>query len=243
MRVMLTRPRPESEVLAEQLRAPGEEILIEPMLNIVASNEPVSLEGIQAVLATSANGVRCLAATIDQRDLPLFAVGDATARSAADAGFTRIENAQGESEALGRLVAARLSPADGSLLHIRGQNIAGDLAGQLETQGFTVTSAILYRAEPATELSSAARSWLETEKCDAILFFSPRTARTFVSLLNATGLQACCARITALCLSQAVADEAAAISWGDLRIAMTPDSTAMIQLYDELRLTKDTHRS
>jgi hypothetical protein len=49
--------------------------------------------------------------------------------------------------------------------------------------------------------------------------------------------------MTALCLSQAVADEAAAISWGDLRIAMTPDMAAMMQLYDELRLTKDTNRS
>lgn len=243
MHVVLTRPRSDSEPLAALLRAHNNDVHIEPMLEIVATGEPVSFDGIQAVLATSANGVRYLATATDRRDLPLYAVGDATALSAREAGFTSVESAQGDSSALAGLVTAQLDPAAGGLLHARGRDSAGDLSGDLETRGFTVKPAVLYRAEPARQLSVELRERLAAEKIDSILFFSPRTARTFVSLTNDAGFGDHCRRITAICLSPAVADAAAALPWNDVRIAATPDQTAMIHEFDRLKMTKDTKQS
>src|SRR2546430_5057551 len=56
--------------------------IIEPLLEIHYRGEPTpDLAGIQAILCTSANGVRALARLTPERALPLFAVGEASARS------------------------------------------------------------------------------------------------------------------------------------------------------------------
>src|SRR4051794_41252334 len=72
---------------------------------------PLDLEGVQALLCTSANGVRATAARTTRRDLPVLAVGDATARAARDVGFAHVESAGGDVEGLARLAARRLDSA------------------------------------------------------------------------------------------------------------------------------------
>ena len=240
MHVMLTRPRPDSERLAALLRAGGDDVHVEPMLEIVGTGAVPSLESIQAVLATSANGMRHLAALTDNRQVAVFAVGDSTAQCAMDAGFASVESAQGDSGTLAALVTYRLNPAAGALLHARGAVSTGDLAERLEGEGFTVNSVVLYRADPATRLSPEGRACIMAEKCDAILFFSPRTARTFVSLIKDAGLQDHCARLIAFCLSRAVAEEAAALPWRDLQVAATPDQDAMIGAFEAMKQTRET---
>lgn len=243
MHVMLTRPRSDSDPLAAQLRAKGDDVHIEPMLEIVPTGAAVSFDGVQAILATSANGVRCLATATHSRDLPLFAVGDATANSARDAGFEAVHSAEGDSHSLKTMVASRLDPSLGRLLHVRGEAVTGDLPAALQASGFAVDETILYQARPAHRLSEAALEFLSKEKFDSILFFSPRTARTFVSLAIEAGLRDHCMAMTAICLSRAVADAAAALPWSDVRIAATPDQAAMIREFDELKTTKDTKQS
>ena len=64
MRILVTRPQPDADNTARLLRESGHEVIIAPLLEIVATDIPESfdLTGIQAVLITSANGVRALAA-------------------------------------------------------------------------------------------------------------------------------------------------------------------------------------
>lgn len=240
MHVMLTRPRTDSDALAAHLRSRGHDVHLEPMLEIDPTGAEISLNGVQAILATSANGIRCLATTTDRRDLPLYAVGDATADCARGAGFEAVHSAHGDSQALLALVVARLDPSAGKLIHVRGMDATGDLSGALEASGFAVEPAILYKATKVDLLSETGRNFISGEKIDSILFFSPRTARTFVSLVNEAGLRDHCTYIAALCLSQAVADAAKALSWRDVRIAATPDQLAMIRILDELKTTEET---
>ena len=119
------------------------------------------LAGVQGILATSANCVRALAANLAERGLPVWAVGDATARCARDLGFTRVESASGDVDALAALVAKRVSPADGGLLHAAGTKVAGDLAGRLSPLGFDIRRAVLYEARTAKALSPALIAALE----------------------------------------------------------------------------------
>jgi uroporphyrinogen-III synthase len=91
MRVLLTRPREDSEQLAELLRARGHLPIFSPVLDIGFLDGPeVVLDDAQAILATSANGIRGFARRSRQRDLPVFAVGPQTATASKDAGFTRV---------------------------------------------------------------------------------------------------------------------------------------------------------
>ena len=83
MRILLTRPESEIARFATQLEAQGVEPIAAPLLRIepVVTLPPVP-EHVQALLFTSANGVRAYADLAAARDLPVFAVGDATAEAA-----------------------------------------------------------------------------------------------------------------------------------------------------------------
>lgn len=230
-RLLLTRPRAESEALAAVLQENGFETVIAPMIAIEAEpGAALDLHGAQALLATSANGVRALAATTTDRRLPLYAVGRATAGAARDAGFGAVESADGDVTALAGLVRARLEPADGVLVHVAGSDLAGDLSGLLSAAGFTVRRAVLYRARTAGMLDPAAAADLSAGTIAGVLFFSPRTARTFVTLARKAGLTGHVREVTAYCLSEAVAGAAAALEWSTVRVAERPDQDSLLEL-------------
>ncbi|MGH7060798.1 MAG: uroporphyrinogen-III synthase, partial [Stellaceae bacterium] len=94
---LVTRPREEAEALAAALARRGVAALIEPLLEIrYRTAAPLDLAGAQAVLCTSANGARALARASRVRDLPLFAIGEATAARARALGFSAVASAGGD---------------------------------------------------------------------------------------------------------------------------------------------------
>ncbi|PXA92809.1 uroporphyrinogen-III synthase, partial [Caulobacter sp. D5] len=95
-RVWITRARPGAEATAARLSALGFTPLIDPLLEVRDLPWTANLAGVGALAFTSRNGVAAFARISGERGLPVFAVGDATAEVAAEAGFTRIESAQGD---------------------------------------------------------------------------------------------------------------------------------------------------
>src|SRR5258707_13565144 len=99
LRALVTRPRAEAAALAEALATRGIEAIVEPLLDIHYRDEPApDLAGVQAVLCTSANGVRALARLSGERNVALFAVGEAGAARAREAGVLPVESAGGHGE-------------------------------------------------------------------------------------------------------------------------------------------------
>ncbi len=236
MRLLVTRPQEDAEDLSDQLRARGDEPVLEPLLIIEPVAAPdLDLDDVQALLATSANGTRALAAADGRRDIPLFAVGDATARAAVAAGYQRIESAGGDVDDLARLIIARLDPADGVLLHGAASTLAGDLAGGLGEAGFAYRRAILYRARARDSLSAETIRSLADGSIDGILFFSPRTGSSFVTLAAAADLTEACGRLAAFCLSPAVANAIGSIDWGAVHISEHPDQASLLARVDAAR--------
>ncbi len=232
-RALVTRPAEDSAPLADALGARGIEPLVDPMLRIeLAEGAAVPLDGVQALLFTSTNGVRAFAAREARRDLPAYAVGDATAAAARAAGFAEVKSASGDSAALARLVADDLDAKNGALLHARGAHAAGDLAGALAKAGFELRTADLYRAVPAESLSDETRRALADGTLDYALFFSPRTAETFVFLARAAELAEATAPVVAICLSQPVADALSALSWRAVAVAERPTQSALLAALD-----------
>ena len=132
MRALITRPQEDAADLAAALHARGIEPLIEPLLQIKpVPGASIDLDQVQAVLFTSANGVRAFAALSDRRDLPAFTVGDKSAETARSVGFSQIESAGGDVNALASLVGDRLQPQNGVLFHAAGSVSAGDFANFL----------------------------------------------------------------------------------------------------------------
>lgn len=234
MRALVTRPQGDAENVARLLRARGMDVRIEPLLEIVpVVGAIVDPHGVQAILATSANGVRALAAATPERGLPMLAVGDASARVARDLGFARVEGAGGDVDSLAALVKRRVSPAAGALLHVAGTVVAGDLAGQLAADGYDVRRIVLYEARAATAPSPGLIDALEQKSLDLALFFSPRTAATFATLMREASLTEACRPLTAYCLSAAVARVLDPLPWRRLRVAARPEQQALLALIDE----------
>ena len=233
MRVLVTRMRPEADHLADLLVAQGHEALIEPLLEILpVQGDPASLLGdlaeVQALLFTSANGVRAFAALSDVRSLPVFAVGDSTAAAARAAGFATVESAGGDVEDLAALVGRRLDPMQGALFHAAARQVAGDLKGALEVRGFRLRRAVLYEAVAVSTLSPATLDALRARDVDAVLLFSPRTGETFVRLVREYDLIASLVPCRAVCLSAAVAATVDALDWAGVEIAEQPTQEALL---------------
>jgi uroporphyrinogen-III synthase len=229
-RLLVTRPEADARPLAEALSGLGVDSMIEPLLEIVAlDGPPPDVDGVQALLATSANGIRAFAARSRERSLPVCAVGDGTAAEARRLGFDRVETAGGDVEALAALVIQKLKPGQGSLLHVAASAVAGDLKGRLESAGFGYRRAVLYEARTAERLSAATERALREASLDGALFFSPRTARTFVTLVERLEATDACRRLTAYCLSEAVAAAAAALPWGGTVVADRPSRAALLE--------------
>jgi uroporphyrinogen-III synthase len=234
VRILLTRPREDTAALAEKLTAAGHDVLSEPMLEIrFVPGAGVDLDGAQGLLFTSANGVRAFAAAEERRDLPAFAVGDATAAAARRAGFARVESAGGRVDDLVLLVRDRLVPGAGALVHAAGRDVAGDLAGNLSPAGFEVRRAVLYTAEAARTLSAETARALRAGEIDAVLFYSARSAQTFRRLIDEAKLAFSLGRATAFGLSQAAVEPVKSLPWAHIEIADRPDEGAILRLLEK----------
>jgi uroporphyrinogen-III synthase len=118
VKALVTRPSEDAAPLARALASRGIEALIAPLLTIVpvpnaAQALADALVGAQALLVTSANGARHLAGASTRRELPVFAVGDASAAAARLAGFRAVASAGGDVADL----AGRAGPCRG--IHAR----------------------------------------------------------------------------------------------------------------------------
>src|SRR5262245_6346516 len=243
LRALITRPEEDAAPLAAALNQRGIETTIESLLSIrTLTDAELDLSGVEAILFTTANGVRAFAelaaakGAAGWREIPVFAVGDATARTARAAGFAQVASAAGNVESLAELVSARLDPKKGPLFHAAGSAVAGDLAGSLGGRGFELRRTMIYEARPAETLSPATLEALRDGAFDLILFFSPRTAATFAALTQAAGDKTVdgCRHAAALCLSPAVAGAITALPFRTVETAAHPDLPSMLQLVEKV---------
>ena len=242
LQVVVTRPLADAQDLVAALDQRGHAVVVEPLLTIVnraAAEWPPGHETAQALLITSANGLRAFAQSDPRRDIRVFAVGDASAAAARSAGFATVASAAGRVEDLADLVRAHLDPRDGPLLHPAASKLAGDLKADLEDSGFRVLRAVLYDAQPARALSPNLRQKLNSKLIDVVTFFSPRTGATFASLIGEAGLNQTCASVTALCLSAAVAQKIDALPWQSVVVAERPEQAALLARLDALAASGD----
>jgi uroporphyrinogen-III synthase len=231
MRVLVTRPAEEGERLAQLMRERGHEPILSPAIDIHFENGPeLSLDGVQAILVTSANCVRALAARTTQRNVPVFAVGPQTAQAASAAGFVAVRDANGDSDALAQRICQWASPRGGPLIYAAGDAATDDLVSRLRQQGFNVEVRQLYRTSERATLSDAAAAALGSERVDAVMLFSPRSARAFLGQVVRAGLQKECRKLQGLCISPAVADALHSLHFAGIRVASQPNRDSMLDL-------------
>ena len=244
--VLVVRPAADAEALARRLTPMGIDAIISPVMTIKASGpSEIAVDGAQALLITSVQAVRTGLSRLsgDRRALPpLWAVGDATAEAAKAAGMADVRAGPGDAAGLAQALTAYLDPADGPLLYLAGRTRKPDLEAALQAAGFAVDTVPVYDAVPAATLSPEALAALGRGRVDAVLLYSARTARLLGDLAHRCDVAAGLTRASAVCLSPAVAEAAAAIGARTV-VAPRPDTAALLSaLGDALGLDVSTHR-
>ena len=229
MNVLVLRPERAAVRTAEGLRRLGHTPIVAPVLTIEDIPSEIPAQDYQAVLATSANGLRKLARRPEigrLSRLPLIAVGDRTAEAGREAGFTTIHVAEGDGRGLVTM-ACGLFATPARFLHAAGADRAFDVAGALARYGHDVTVIELYRATAAAALPAAAAAALGAGEIDAVLHHSRRIAETFLSLSDAAGLGQRVRALGHVALSERVAGALRAGACERVAVALRPDEAAL----------------
>ena len=216
--LLLTRTEGSARRFHDMLgHVPDHALIVSPLMSIRFREALPDIAEGTILLLTSANAARAYAALGGPQSLHAYAVGDATAAAAREAGL-EAESAGGDVEALlARLLEDR---PDAPLLHLRGAEARGNLTGRLAAAGLAATEVVIYD-QPLQPFSAEARDALDGEAPVVAPLFSPRTAQAF-----AKG-RPFAAPLYIVAMSEAVAEAAAGIDAARMTIAEAPDAASM----------------
>ncbi|MCR6671186.1 uroporphyrinogen-III synthase [Devosia ginsengisoli] len=230
MKMLVTRPEPDAQATLARLDALGIAGVAVPLMvrQTLDSSLPPP-DGFTAMVLTSANAVRALAdrdMLAPYRHLPVFAVGDHTAREANEAGFERVSSAAGAFQDL--VNAMTIARMKGPIFYPAGKHQSADLAKALAPLGVMVATAKVYEMVAADALPDAVLAELG-EEIGAVLAYSRRSAEVFARLADALP-RTRRSRLAMLCMSEAVAEPLLEARFSRISLADRPDEDAMMSL-------------
>jgi uroporphyrinogen-III synthase len=220
--VILTRPRAASDRFAEALRAECGPLAVAilPLMEIAPLGRNLDLEGIAALIFTSAAGVETFATLSTDRSLPAWCVGDRTAEAARDIGLMAT-SAGGDAKALTALMLD--AQPKGRLLHLHGAHLSADIAEALCRHGLRAEGRAIYD-QVSIPQGAALATALAHPGPIFVPLFSPRSARLFVQAAgDAVG------RIHPVVISEATRAALPDDLAQRASIAAAPDAPAMIR--------------
>lgn len=221
--ILILRPEPGAGRSAARARALGLDSVLAPIFTVEprAWDAP-DASAFDAVLLTSGNAARLGGEGLERfMDLPAFAVGEATAQAAREAGFARVEAGSSDMAAALELAESRGARA---LFHPCGEHhlALGRAAVRVERR-------IVYASRPESALPPQASEALA--KGALALLHSPRAAAHFEALCRAAGLAKAG---TDLALISQAAAAAAGEGWRSKWIASSPRDHALLELAAKL---------
>lgn len=246
MSILVTRPHPDNEATAENLRARGHAVLLAPVLKF----EPVAFHdeseaGYSAIIVTSANAIRAVAPqlrVLGLSELPLFAVGEHTASVAREFGFAHVIVAGGDAASLRdkvrQSVRDKVLKKKSTLLYLAGADLSRDLGSELGTEGFSVVTQTTYRMAPVKLLPRDVCDGFAAHGIEAVLHYSRRSARAFLDAARDEGVEISALAIPQCCLSETVASVLRDAGASQVLVAATPDENALFDALERALRTR-----
>jgi uroporphyrinogen-III synthase len=211
VRLLVTRPHPDSERTAGALRARGHRVLIAPVLRMEARDCALADQPYAAVVMTSANAARAIGGhprCADLAKLAAFTVGRHTAQAARAVGFRDVHCADGDRNDLADMLRERLDASSAPLLYLTGEDRAGDF--ELAPSVASIITAVIYRMVKVERFAASVESALTARQIDGVLHFSRRSAQAYVECAGRVGLLGRALEPLHFCLSRQVAEPLAA---------------------------------
>lgn len=211
--ILITRPAHEAELTIKLLEEKGHKTLAEPLLAIRKLQRDLSRfkkEKVQNYVVTSQNA----------RD---FVPQGARVVGIPESGKNAIE--------LMDYIMDNLSPDEGKIIYLRGDNITLDIAKILKESGYDAEEAIVYESVPVEEFSNGFAEKLKDVR--TATFFSYATYKNFVRLCHEARISSKLSHINAVFISEKMAKYNADL-WKNVYIADEPDMESMVRKTDEI---------
>lgn len=216
-RLLVLRPEPGASATVSRARLRGLDAIAIPLFKV----EPVDWQApdpseFEALLLSSATAVRFGKGQLEVlRALPVYAVGQASAQAAREAGFEVAGIGDGGIDQLLASIGPRLR-----LLHLCGEDRTST-----EGAGQRIAPLVVYRARPLAEVD------LRGAASSVALIHSPRAGERFASLVDRASIDKAAIAIAAISPAAAAAVGA---GWGVVESAESPDDDALLALAERL---------
>lgn len=226
--VLVTRPEPGLSETVTALLDAGWQPFASPALVVRPYYLPELPAGVSAVVLTSGQAVPCASTSVDH-SVPVFAVGDRTARRAHAAGFSVVYSAQGDASALSDLLVQQRRPEQGALLLLSGSGQGELFAHDLRAKGFTVFRRVAYSTRPVKKIGPTIQQALEEGRIGYSLFFSAESAKGWLSALPRPVWPAAASTIGVV-MSDATKEVLFKAGWRTVRVAPEPNAASLLSL-------------
>jgi len=231
MRVLLTRPIDDSQLVAKMLRDKNITVHVAPLMQIKYLPHPeIEVDRYQAVIFTSAYGVRAYHSNHFDKNKHFYVVGQRTAKIAQNLDLNKITSTNSDVKKLSEKIITELNPKDGPLLYLSGVHVAGNLTETLQRAGFNIDRESAYEAIMETHFANETKKLIKSGSFDYIPFYSPRSAIIFERLIESSALQNTLSSVTALCLSHNVEKELDKTRWKQILVAKKPTQEDLFNL-------------
>jgi uroporphyrinogen-III synthase len=226
--VLVTRPEPGATETASRLDALGYRPVLAPAVRIrpMRANLPEPAQ-VAAVLVTSGQAIQSIPDSY--HGARLFAVGDATALRARQAGFATVVSASGDASDLVAAITEAVAPK-ATLLLVTGRRLGNALAASLRGAGFSVIRRSVYVPVPVRRLPAPALRTIRSGMLRAALFFSADTATQFTAMIERAALRDCVGNTDAVAISKTAAVPLEGLPWRRILVAARPNQDAMLAL-------------
>ena len=184
--ILITRPDPSGATFADQVRARigcGVEIVVSPIMRIDHCGSLPDMTAYKTLIFTSRNGVEAYLAQGGPCTIPAYAVGDATAAAARQAGIS-VTSCDGDATDL--LARLRADNPPVPCLHLRGAHVASNIAEALTLAGTETHETVIY-TQTDGQMTDRALSLLQSGQPVIVPLFSPRSAGLFFQQATSKG--------------------------------------------------------
>lgn len=233
-RVLITRPEPSASLTAAKLADLGFSPVSLPVNRTVALEFSLKNQSFDALAVTSANAFRHVPNEQLQplKTLPLFAVGEGTARAAREAGFRTVIEGGGDAVRLAAKMAEVL-PKGAEVLYLAGRVRQPIFEHQVSKTGLTMTVRDVYDIATIDYSVNEIKATLAKGPFVAVLLYSAVAAKLFVELMQKTDAQFD-EKTRFLSISERVADCLPEEWRAQTLIADHPDESGIFRLFSKL---------
>ena len=238
-RVLITRPEPSASLTAEKLANLGFSPVSLPVSRTVALEFSmlafsIKNQSFDALAVTSSNTFRHVSdAQLEPlKTLPLFAVGEGTARAAQEAGFHTVIEGGGDAVRLAAKMAEHLSKG-AEVLYLAGRVRQPIFEHRVSEAGLNMAVCDVYDVEAIDYSANEIKATLDKGPFVAVLLYSAVAAKLFVEMTQRIDIKFD-TKAPFLCISERVAG-CLPDDWRERAlIADHPDEKGIFRLFSKL---------